>query len=192
MYFCVSQAPSRYYGLVCAVCFQDLLQQLESFLYAHTVLVVIIGSYTFESRQKVAVELPNIIEGLVEVQLGVLFLLQICLTDGTVIQPLDSAIVPTVWWRFIFQFAFYTYNKWQCFSFRYPKKSGLCNQPSPLVGGVWTQDYLETVQAVYTYLVQPVSSRVQPTSWGGYVNQFTIWIRVFTRIQFSLIQTLLM
>jgi len=24
-----SQAPSRYYGLVCAVCFQDLLQQLQ-------------------------------------------------------------------------------------------------------------------------------------------------------------------
>jgi len=95
MYFCVSQAPSRYYGLVCAVCFQNLLQQLESFLYAHTVLVVIVGPYTFESRQKVAVELPNIIEGLVGVQLYVLFL-QICLTDGTVIQPLDSGIVPTV------------------------------------------------------------------------------------------------
>jgi len=30
MYFCVNQAPSRYYGLLCAVCFQDLLQQLES------------------------------------------------------------------------------------------------------------------------------------------------------------------
>jgi len=29
MYFCGSLAPSRYYGLVCAVCFQDLLQQLE-------------------------------------------------------------------------------------------------------------------------------------------------------------------
>ena len=29
MYFRVSQAPSRYYGLVCAVCFQDHLQQLE-------------------------------------------------------------------------------------------------------------------------------------------------------------------
>jgi len=29
MYFHVSQSPSRYYGLVCAVCFQDLLQQLE-------------------------------------------------------------------------------------------------------------------------------------------------------------------
>jgi len=32
MYFCVSQAPSRYSGLVCAVCFQDLLQQLEVLL----------------------------------------------------------------------------------------------------------------------------------------------------------------
>ena len=62
MYFRVSEVPLRYYGLVCAVCFQDLLQQLES-LYAHTVLVVIIGPYTFESRiHKVAVELPNMYE----------------------------------------------------------------------------------------------------------------------------------
>ena len=29
MYFHVSQAPSQYYGFVCAVRFQDLLQQLE-------------------------------------------------------------------------------------------------------------------------------------------------------------------
>jgi len=36
------------------------------------------GSYTFESRiHKVAVEFPNIFEGLVGVQLCVLFLLQI-------------------------------------------------------------------------------------------------------------------
>ena len=47
MYFCVSLAPSRYYCLVCAVCFQDLLQQG---LYTHTVLVVVVGLYTFESR----------------------------------------------------------------------------------------------------------------------------------------------
>jgi len=68
--FLVSQAPSRYYGLVCAVCFQDLLQQLEPVIYTHTALVVIVGLYTFESRiHKVAVELPNIIEGLVGVQL---------------------------------------------------------------------------------------------------------------------------
>ena len=32
MYFRVSQAPSWYYGLVCAVCFQDLLQQLNVLL----------------------------------------------------------------------------------------------------------------------------------------------------------------
>jgi len=32
IYFRVSQAPSRYYGLVCAVCVQDLLQQLEVLL----------------------------------------------------------------------------------------------------------------------------------------------------------------
>jgi len=32
MYFRVSQTPSQYYGLVCAVSFQDLLQQLEVLL----------------------------------------------------------------------------------------------------------------------------------------------------------------
>jgi len=70
---------------VCAVCFHDLLQQLESGLYTHTVLVVIVGPYTFASRiHKVAVELPNVIEGLVGVQLCTLFVLQICVADGTV------------------------------------------------------------------------------------------------------------
>ena len=32
MYFHVSQAPSGYYGFVCAVCFQGLLQQLDVLL----------------------------------------------------------------------------------------------------------------------------------------------------------------
>ena len=78
MYFRVSQAPSQYYGSVCAVCFQDLLQQLRSGLYTHTVLVVVIGPYTFESKiHKVAEERPNIVEGLVGVQLCALFVLQI-------------------------------------------------------------------------------------------------------------------
>ena len=76
MYFRVSEAPSGYYGLGCAVCFQDILQQLEVTLI-HTVLVVVVRPYTFESRfHKVTVELPNIIEGLV-VQLCTSFLLQI-------------------------------------------------------------------------------------------------------------------
>jgi len=57
---------------VCAVSFQDLLQQLKSGLYTHTVLVVVIGPYTFKI-QKVAVELSNIIEGLAGVQLCTLF-----------------------------------------------------------------------------------------------------------------------
>ena len=48
-----------------------------SHAYTHTVLVVVVGPYTFESRiHKVAVELPNIIEGLVGVQLRTPFLLQ--------------------------------------------------------------------------------------------------------------------
>jgi len=84
MYFRVSQAPSRYYGLVCAMCSQDLLQQLE---------VLLMSTYSASSRcqamyfermiHKVALEFPDIIEGLVAVQLCVLFLLLICLTDGT-------------------------------------------------------------------------------------------------------------
>ena len=41
-----------------------------SHAYTHTVLVVVVGPYTFESRiHKVAEELPNIIEGLAGVQL---------------------------------------------------------------------------------------------------------------------------
>ena len=81
MYFHVSQAPSGYYGFVCAVCFQGLLQQLD---VPHTILVVVIRPYTFENRiHKVAVELPNTIEGLLGVQLSILFPLQICLTGGT-------------------------------------------------------------------------------------------------------------
>jgi len=43
-------------------------------------------------------ELPNIIEGLVGVQLGTLFLLQICLTDGTVNTTSAGGIVPTMRW----------------------------------------------------------------------------------------------
>jgi len=43
-------------------------------LYIHTVLVAIVGPYTFEDRiHKVAVELPNIVEGLVGVQLCTLY-----------------------------------------------------------------------------------------------------------------------
>ena len=39
-----------------------------SHAYTHAILVVIVGSYTFQSRiHKVAIELPNIIEGLVGV-----------------------------------------------------------------------------------------------------------------------------
>ena len=48
-------------------------------------LIVIVGPYTFENRiHKVAIELPNITEGLVGVQPFTLFLLQISLTDGSV------------------------------------------------------------------------------------------------------------
>jgi len=43
MYFRVSQAPLRYNGLVCTVCFQDLLQQLE---------VRLIYTYCTSSRRR--------------------------------------------------------------------------------------------------------------------------------------------
>ena len=50
----------------------------KSFLYTHIVLVVV-WPQTFEGRiHKVAVELPNITEGLVRVQLCTLFPFQIC------------------------------------------------------------------------------------------------------------------
>jgi len=62
MYFRLSQALSEYYGLVCAVTFCN---SWKTGLYTHTVLVVIVGLYTFESRNyKFPVELPNITEGL--------------------------------------------------------------------------------------------------------------------------------
>ena len=71
MYFRVSQAPSRYYGLVCVVCFQDLLQQLEvRLIYTYCTSLSRRRAVDFESRiHKVAEELPNIIEGLAGVQL---------------------------------------------------------------------------------------------------------------------------
>jgi len=66
------------------------------------ILIVIVGPYTFESRiHKVAVELPNIIEGLVGVQPCTLFLLQICLTDGSANTTSASGIVPTVRWYYM-------------------------------------------------------------------------------------------
>jgi len=81
--------------------FRTFCNSWNSFLYTHTILIVIVGPYTFESRiHKVAVELPNIIEGLVGVQLGNLFLLQICLTDGSANTTSASGIVPTVRWYY--------------------------------------------------------------------------------------------
>jgi len=69
-----------------------------SYIHTHTILVVIIGPYTFESRiHKVAAELSNIIEGLVGVQLCTLSTSKlICLTDGTVNITSASGIVPTM------------------------------------------------------------------------------------------------
>ena len=68
------------YYVLCA--FRTFCNSWKS-LYTHTVLVVIVKPHSFESRiHKVTVELPSIIEELVEVQVCTLFLLQICLTDG--------------------------------------------------------------------------------------------------------------
>jgi len=64
--------------------------------YVH---IVIVGPYTFESRiHKVTVEFPNIIEGLVGVQLCTLFLHQICPTDGSLNTTSASGIFPTEPW----------------------------------------------------------------------------------------------
>ena len=77
----------RYYdlvcGLVCAECFQDLFQQLEVLTYTYCTSSCRRAIYFESMIRKVALELLNIIEGLVGVQLCLLFLLQICLTDCT-------------------------------------------------------------------------------------------------------------
>ena len=111
--------------------------------YVRTVLVVIVGPYTFESRiHKVAVELPNIVEGLVGAQLCILYLLQICQIDGIANTTLASGIVlpcEVTMIRFIFQFVF-LHLQLQAFSASAPKKSGLCNQTlSPCGWGLGTR-----------------------------------------------------
>ena len=109
-----------------------------------TLLVVIVGPYTFESRiHKVAVKLPNIVEGLVGVQLCTLYLLQICQIDGIVNTALASGIVQqcegTIM-RFIFQFTF-LHLQLQGFSASASPRNRACvTRPSPLVGGVWARD----------------------------------------------------
>ena len=116
--------------VLCA--FRTFCNSWNSFLYTHTVLIVIIGPYTFESRiHKVTVELPNIIEGLVGVQLCTPFLLQICLTDGSVNTTSASGIVPTVrgyYNEIHFSFCILTLTITGLQRFCQPKKSGLRNQ----------------------------------------------------------------
>ena len=92
------QGPWKALYVLCA--FRTFCNRWNSFLYTHTVLIVIVGPYTFESRIHKVVELPNNIEGLVGVQLCTLFLLQICLTDGSVNTTSASGIVPPVQWYY--------------------------------------------------------------------------------------------
>ena len=76
--------PSRYYGLVCVVCFQDLLQQLEvRLIYTYCTSSRCRAVYFWKQNSQSCCSTSNIIEGLVGVQLCTLFVLQICLTDGT-------------------------------------------------------------------------------------------------------------
>ena len=84
MYFRVSQGTSQNYAWYVLCAFRAFCNSWKSFLYIHTVLVVIAGPCFSESRlHEVAVEPSNIIERLVGVQICMLFLLEICL-DGTV------------------------------------------------------------------------------------------------------------
>ena len=116
LYFRVSQAPSQYYGLVCALCFQDLLQQLEVwFIYTYYTSSRCQAIY-FESRihsrrrtskhhwracrssALCAVSTSNLSNRKVQR-----------------IQLLASSIVPTVWryilwWDSLFNLHSYTYN----------------------------------------------------------------------------------
>jgi len=70
MYFCVSQPSFTILWLSVLSGPFATAGSWKSSLCIHTVLAVVVRPYTLESRShKVAVELPNIIEGLVGVQL---------------------------------------------------------------------------------------------------------------------------
>jgi len=126
--------------------FRTFCNSWKSGLYTHTVLVVAVGPYTFERRiHKVAVELSNTVVG---VQLCTLFLLQSCLTDGTVNKT--SSIAPTVRWYydlmiFIFQFAFLQLQGFSASTS--PRNRACVTRPSSLVGAVWARDQYETSNA---------------------------------------------
>ena len=87
--------------------------------------------YTFESRiHKVTVELPNIVEGLVGVQLCTLYQLQICQIDGIanasgIVLPCEGTIM-----RFIFQFAFLQLQGFSASAS--PRNQACVTRPSPL------------------------------------------------------------
>jgi len=74
---CESRSFTILYDLVCA--FRTFLQQLEVLICTYCSSVL--GPY-YTLERKIAVKLPNTIEGLVGV-LCALFLLQICQTYGT-------------------------------------------------------------------------------------------------------------
>jgi len=134
----VSEAPSRDCGLVCAVCSQNLLQQLEVLIICTYCTSSLVGPYTFEGWiQKVAVDFPNIIEGIVGSQLCMLFLLQICLTAANT--TIGSDIFHAMRWyydKILFQSHSYTYTYSASAS---PRSQACVTRPSLLVGGVWTE-----------------------------------------------------
>ena len=139
VYFRLSQAPYRYYGLVCAVCFQDLLQQLLIYTYctsSHRLAIYFVkqdsqSCYRKSKRRRRACKsstsyavstsnLSNRWYSEYNFQLAALSL------------PCDGTMM-----RSIFKFAFLHLQLQGFSTSASPRNLACVTRPSPLVGGVW-------------------------------------------------------
>ena len=166
MCFRVSQAPSRYCGLVFAVCFQDLLQQrlIRTYCASSCRRAVYFWKQDSQSRRRTSNHWRACRSST---------LYAVCtsnLSNRVVqwIQLLASSIVPTMRWyyneiHFSICIAF-IHLQLQGFSASASPRNRACvTRPSPLVGGVWAQDYLSPAPILppicvvtYTTLIQKV------------------------------------
>ena len=144
MCFRVSQAPSRYCGLVFAVCFQDLLQQrlIRTYCASSCRRAVYFWKQDSQSRRRTSNHWRACRSST---------LYAVCtsnLSNRVVqwIQLLASSIVPTMRWyyneiHFSICIAF-IHLQLQGFSASASPRNRACvTRPSPLVGGVWARDY---------------------------------------------------